>query len=632
MKSWLQDKRGGTVAFLAIAALVAGGLGWVTAAALRLEQEQRAAALRADHDDKLRLALWRLDGRVAPVLAREDSRPYNHFSAVFAPPLALKHDGAAWPAGTVLEPSPLLNAELPEWVLLHFQTDGDFGWSSPQVLSPTLATRLSQARIDVPAGSARRAVVLRELSQAVSPQVLLAQVRPQATQPRLEDTTLVLQNPLGNDVQLLQNANNFAPQQAMTNNSEYKTRAAQKMRVQQESKDNSKQAADEDPAAFGNLLANGENWLSAVAQRPRRGEKAAVSLGPMVPFWLTTAGDRPWLVVARLVRVGNQEACQGLLLDWPRLQQLLAAEVEDLFPRAAFQPVQEQDPSEGDMTALPVRLDPRLEAVATPPLGWTPLRFGLSLAWAAALVALVAVGLGGWTLLELSARRIRFVSAVTHELRTPLTTLRLYLDMLAHGLVRDERQKTEYLHTLNAETERLHRLVSNVLDFSRLENQRPRLEKTAFSVPELLEQVRVAWEGRCAAAGKELVVESSIGNEPLLLTDLQLVQQILGNLIDNACKYSRGAADHRVWLRARLLDRNQLALEVEDSGPGIPLGEQRLIFRAFRRGRSSDVTAGGVGLGLALARRWTQLLGGTLTVQSGQPGACFRLSLPVVQG
>src|SRR5205814_1885026 len=86
-----------------------------------------------------------------------------------------------------------------------------------------------------------------------------------------------------------------------------------------------------------------------------------------------------------------------------------------------------------------------------------PTVVNLSLAWAAALLALLAVGLGGWTLIDLSQRRIRFVSAVTHELRTPLTTLRLYLDMLTGGMIQDERQKAEYLQTLHAETDRLNR-------------------------------------------------------------------------------------------------------------------------------------------------------------------------------
>src|SRR5579871_4586025 len=123
------------------------------------------------------------------------------------------------------------------------------------------------------------------------------------------------------------------------------------------------------------------------------------------------------------------------------------------------------------MTALPVELDPG--PVSPPEVGTvTPLRIGLGLAWAAALVALSAVGLGGWSLLDLSERRIRFVPAVTHELRTPLTALRLYLDMLTGGLVKDEERQAEYLQTLHGETDRLHRLVGNVLDFSRRSEER----------------------------------------------------------------------------------------------------------------------------------------------------------------
>src|SRR5438552_1683092 len=131
--------------------------------------------------------------------------------------------------------------------------------------------------------------------------------------------------------------------------------------------------------------------------------------------------------------------------------------------------------SERTMSVLPLQLDPGPAAFAAVDAGWTPLRMGLILAWVAAVIALTAVALVGWSLIDLSERRIRFVSAVTHELRTPLTTLRLYLDMLTGGLVQSEEQRDQYLHTLHAEAERLNRLVGNVLDFSRLENQRPRL-------------------------------------------------------------------------------------------------------------------------------------------------------------
>src|SRR6516165_9743525 len=92
MKAWLRGKRGGLLAYGLIATLVAGGLGWATAAALRLEREQLAARAEGDRAGLLRVALWRLDSRVSPLLARDDHRPFNHYSAVFAPPVALQNN------------------------------------------------------------------------------------------------------------------------------------------------------------------------------------------------------------------------------------------------------------------------------------------------------------------------------------------------------------------------------------------------------------------------------------------------------------------------------------------------------------------------------------------------------------
>jgi signal transduction histidine kinase len=353
-------------------------------------------------------------------------------------------------------------------------------------------------------------------------------------------------------------------------------------------------------------------------------------MSPLVGLWLPTRkGER--LVALRLVRIEAKEICQGIVLDGPQLLELLAGEVQDLLPDARVVPVHPGRAALPDhaMTALPLQLDTTAVHLPSPPLGWTPLRFGLCLAWTAALVALLAVGLGGWSLIGLSQRRIRFVSAVTHELRTPLTTLRLYLDMLLSGMVREDSQRAEYLQTLHEETERLNRLVGNVLDFARLENDRgPQPALAPVSVGAVLDATRQAWQARCDGAAKELVVDMSAANARLV-TDAALLQQVLGNLIDNACKYSREAADRRVWLRARA-ESGRVVFEVEDRGPGVPVRERRAIFRAFRRGRAADVTAGGVGLGLALARQWAALLGGRLTLCTGAPtgGACFRVELP----
>src|SRR5271170_5833927 len=123
MKDWLCGKCGGLLAFLAVTALVAGGLGWATIAALHLENEQSAEHAEADHAAKIRLALWRLDSRIAPLLAREDSRPFDHYRAVSSPPLALQNSGHLAAPGTFVVPSPLLHVELPDWMPVHFQTD-----------------------------------------------------------------------------------------------------------------------------------------------------------------------------------------------------------------------------------------------------------------------------------------------------------------------------------------------------------------------------------------------------------------------------------------------------------------------------------------------------------------------------
>src|SRR5262249_18737744 len=154
------------------AGLVLGGLGWVTAAALRLEQEQQE--LR-----NLRLALWRLDSRIAPILAQEDSRPYSHYSAIHAPSAAFSNNGMTFPPGSVLEPSPLLSADLPPWMLLHFQADEESGWASPQVLSSALSARLDnkQAKVALKNVTPERARILRELSGQLSTQRVLAELR-----------------------------------------------------------------------------------------------------------------------------------------------------------------------------------------------------------------------------------------------------------------------------------------------------------------------------------------------------------------------------------------------------------------------------------------------------------------------
>src|SRR5262245_49532365 len=116
---------GGPVVFFLVAVLVFAGLGWVTYMALGVERAQREAAARAEVGHNLRVALWRLDGRMLPALGVEDSRPFYHYDS--ADPT-----GAYGPAAT-----PLLAATLPEWMKLHFQLDPTDGWRSNQAPTDT---------------------------------------------------------------------------------------------------------------------------------------------------------------------------------------------------------------------------------------------------------------------------------------------------------------------------------------------------------------------------------------------------------------------------------------------------------------------------------------------------------------
>lgn len=652
MTAWLRGKHGGVVGFAAICVLVAGGLGWATRAALRLEHEQLSQQAHAEHAEKLRLAMWRLDSRISAILAREDTRPFNHYSAIFAPPIAFDSTCTPTPPGAVLEPSPLLQADLPPWMLLHFQTDAR-GWESPQVLSTTLQRWLtaSPGQPLLTNVTPARRQLLADLARDVPPDRLIAHARRYAGETRLRDR-VVLARQLFDQTNIANNTIQDNKQVEMWN--DYASRGGSQSKLHYGMKNNPQRVAKD--VAMLNFYRNGEEWLHNgqtqqagnslnlwMAQNPvgGRGQVAgqrlrlpvgaevSVSMSPIVGLWLPTAKNTERLVAMRLVQLEEKDACQGILLDGERLTELLAEEVRDLFPRAEVVAAGEASAETiaATMTTLPLRLDPG-EAAAPDDPGYTTLRIGLSLAWAAALIALGAVGLGGWSLIDLSERRIRFVSAVTHELRTPLTTLRLYVDMLLGGMVRGDDQRAEYLRTLEAETDRLTRLVGNVLDFSRLENQRPRLTLAPTSVVEILERVEADWRGRCANAGKQLLVENEAGAAPLH-TDAGLLGQILANLIDNACKYSREATDPHLWLRGRR-EGSKVVFEVEDRGPGVPAGERQVIFRPFRRGRESDATTGGVGLGLALAERWAGLLGGRLVLcPHSNVGACFRVELPL---
>jgi signal transduction histidine kinase len=204
----------------------------------------------------------------------------------------------------------------------------------------------------------------------------------------------------------------------------------------------------------------------------------------------------------------------------------------------------------------------------------------------------------------------------------------MYSEMLADGMVRDEESRRSYLETLRQESNRLAHLVENVLQYARLERSQPAGELERLRLAELVDRLRGRIESRAEQAG--LQVDWRVDSQQLessLRTDPTTIEQIVFNLVDNACKYARRAA--RRSLEVSLdCGLQQLRISVRDYGPGIAAADRGKMFRPFSR-LAHRGAAPGVGLGLALCQRLAAQLGGTLQFVPHQPGAEFRLLLPL---
>lgn len=339
------------------------------------------------------------------------------------------------------------------------------------------------------------------------------------------------------------------------------------------------------------------------------------------------------LLLLRRIRRGDARLLQGTWLDWPALRAVLLAQVEAVAPASRLEPIAPNEDADSTdpgrrLALLPVRLVPG-PMPETAPRDWTPVRLSLAAAWAAALLGLVGVGSLLRGAVTLSQRRADFVSAVTHELRTPLTTFRLYTDLLHDGMVPDA-ERPSYLATLKQEADRLGHLIDNVLVFSRLERRAPELRIETLPLSDLLDRIVPRLAERAAQAGLGLEVETAPGlaGQPVR-ADLASTEQILLNLVDNACKYAPNPARPVLSLSA-VPRKRHVALRLRDHGPGIDPRERRRIFRPFHRSAARAAgSAPGVGLGLALSRRLARRMGGELELAACEEGASFELRLPI---
>jgi signal transduction histidine kinase/DNA-binding response OmpR family regulator len=228
---------------------------------------------------------------------------------------------------------------------------------------------------------------------------------------------------------------------------------------------------------------------------------------------------------------------------------------------------------------------------------------------------------------ELDLMKSEFLNTVSHELRTPLTSIKAFAEILLDNVGEDPETQTEFLEIINKESDRLTRLINNLLDLSRIEAGRMKWDRVQLDLHEVAESALNALRG--SAEKKGLVVESDLEEDLPTVGDKDKLIQIITNLLGNAIKFTSEGG--KIKVTAARKDLLTARIEVKDSGVGIAPEFHESIFEKFSQVDSSETRdIKGSGLGLPIARSITEHHGGTLFVESeaGQ-GSTFIVELPL---
>jgi signal transduction histidine kinase/tetratricopeptide (TPR) repeat protein len=220
-----------------------------------------------------------------------------------------------------------------------------------------------------------------------------------------------------------------------------------------------------------------------------------------------------------------------------------------------------------------------------------------------------------------------FVSSVSHEFKTPLTSMRTLIERIQAGKVNDKTKMDQYISVIAQDTDRLTRLVGNILDFSKMEEGKREFDFTETDVAQLVS--RQVQEFQKDELRKDISIQAIIQKDvPKLALDRESFSQALSNLLDNAVKFSPIKKEIHVRLSA---DGKNVILEVEDKGIGIPPDEMDKIFEKFYQGKNAlKQTVKGAGLGLTLVKRTAEAHGGKVSVKSRVGvGSTFSLNFPI---
>jgi signal transduction histidine kinase len=634
------------LALAACGAVVSAAMAWLTVHALQADRERTAARAAADLEQKISLSLWRMDTKLAPLIAEESARPHFYYAPIITV-------GAPAAKGEVVEgklASPLMTRELSN-VILNFDASPGGQWQSPQAPPPELTDFACSNGMTVDQIGSNRAR-LNELAASIDVNDLLAQL-PKQPLPSYDAPNVDAERAAALDA--IQQSTAPPTQPFYGNYSYAEPNASGDGGLSRGGTTDEFAQAGRVPAQFGaspggkaaapmksdlgdrNLRVQQQVGQEFIKQRRDNVYLQSGGLGAPGTSRVVENVSRPlWvgnelLLARRVVRDGTTFV-QGSWLNWPQLKAELLAETEDLLPGADLTPVrpgEEADPTRM-LAGLPVRLMASVAPAGTN--GASPLRWALGVGWTALLLALLAVAGLLRGVLALSERRAAFVSSVTHELRTPLTTFRMYAELLVRDMAPTPERRREYLQTLRTEAERLTHLVDNVLAYARLERGRKPRRAERTTPASLVERFESRLADRASQA--EMTLECTVdaaAAKAALLTDVGVVEQIVFNLVDNAAKYAGRATDRRIHLHAHR-EGDFVLLTVRDHGPGFAsLREAERSAPFSKSAVEAAETAPGVGLGLALCRRLARELGGRLEIASAADptGGSVTLRLPI---
>ena len=257
------------------------------------------------------------------------------------------------------------------------------------------------------------------------------------------------------------------------------------------------------------------------------------------------------------------------------------------------------------------------------------------LGWVSFVLAMVFVG-GFLTLYRLGLSQINlarqqqdFVSAVSHELKTPLTSIRMYGEMLKEGWA-DESKRQSYYEFIHDESERLTRMISNVLQLANITRNEPNFDLKSIKVGQLMSGIESKIANQVERAGFALNFDrDKAADDTEINIDEDCFAQIIINLVDNAIKFSKDAENKTIDIGSKLMGDNRVQFTVRDHGPGIPKNQMKKIFKLFYRSESELTRETvGTGIGLAIVHQLATAMSGKVDVVNSEPGAEFRLSFP----